>query len=83
LDDASHNEAADHFTAAVNSSAFTSEAENPIHLKYKVFVVVRGYYSIENTFHVQLALCAVLWVGPEVFVANREPEAVSYPPEGR
>jgi hypothetical protein len=43
LDDASHNEAADHFTAAINSSAFTSE--DPIHLKYEVFVVVRGYRS--------------------------------------
>jgi hypothetical protein len=50
LDDASHNEAADHFTAAINSSAFTSESKHLIHLKYEVFVVVRAYYSIENIF---------------------------------
>jgi hypothetical protein len=39
LDDASYNEAANHFTAAINSSAFSSEFA--IHLKYEVFVVVR------------------------------------------
>jgi hypothetical protein len=39
LDDASHNEAADHFTAAINSSAFSSG--HAIHLKYEAFVVVR------------------------------------------
>jgi hypothetical protein len=55
--DASHNEAADHFAAAVNSSAFTSE--HPIHLKYEIFVVVRGYHLTENYFS-QLALCNFL-----------------------
>jgi hypothetical protein len=81
LDDASHNEAADHFTAAINSSAFTSE--DPIHLKYEVFVMVRRYDSTKNTFHTQLARCAALRVEPEVLVANREPETVSRTPSGR
>jgi hypothetical protein len=55
LDQASHNEAADHFTAAINSSAFSSE--HAIHVKYEVFVVVRCYDSTANAFHVKL--CAL------------------------
>jgi hypothetical protein len=38
LGDARHDEAADHFTAAVNSGAFSSKN---IHLIYDDFVVVR------------------------------------------
>jgi hypothetical protein len=81
LDDVSHNEAADHFTTAINNGAFTSK--DPIHLKYEVFVVVRGYYSTYNTFHPRPALCTALWVGSEVLVANRKPETVPRTPEGR
>jgi len=39
LENACHNEAVDHFTAAINSGPFSPE--QAIHLKYEVFVVVR------------------------------------------
>lgn len=38
LEDARYNEAADHFTAAINTGAFSSQW--PIHSKYEDFVVV-------------------------------------------
>jgi len=38
LDDARYNEAADHFTAAVNTISFSSMSA--IHFQYDVFVVV-------------------------------------------
>ncbi|OAX35524.1 WD40 repeat-like protein [Rhizopogon vinicolor AM-OR11-026] len=41
FDDACYNEAVDHFTAAINSGAFSSE--QAIHLKYEVFVVLFGW----------------------------------------
>jgi hypothetical protein len=59
LDDWSHNEAADHLTAAVNNSALSSEPA--IHLKYEIFVVVCRYDSTRNTFHAQL--CALQLFG--------------------
>ncbi|KAG0703994.1 hypothetical protein DFH29DRAFT_1078588 [Suillus ampliporus] len=40
-DDGRHNEAADHFTDAVNASAFSSKS--PIHSMYKDFVVLFGW----------------------------------------
>jgi hypothetical protein len=39
FDDACYNDAVDHFTAAINSGAFSSD--QVIHLKYEIFVVVR------------------------------------------
>jgi hypothetical protein len=39
LDGARHNEAVEHFTAAVNASAFFHKT--PIHSMYEEFVVVR------------------------------------------
>ena len=49
FDDACYNEAVDHFTAAINSGAFSSE--QAIHLKYEVFVVVRWWcFMTEHAF---------------------------------
>jgi hypothetical protein len=56
LGDAHNIEAADHFTAAIKSSAFSSE--HAIHLKYEIFMVVRRYDSTKYAFHAQL--CALL-----------------------
>jgi hypothetical protein len=39
LDDARHNDAADHFAAAVNTISFSSMSA--IHSRYDIFVVVR------------------------------------------
>ncbi|OAX35521.1 hypothetical protein K503DRAFT_364265 [Rhizopogon vinicolor AM-OR11-026] len=41
FDDARYNEAVDHFTAAINSGAFSSD--QAIHLKYDIFVVLFGW----------------------------------------
>ncbi|KAG2744098.1 hypothetical protein P692DRAFT_201794166, partial [Suillus brevipes Sb2] len=43
FDDAHHDEAADHFTAAVNSSAFSSKFKLNIHLLYEDLVVLFGW----------------------------------------
>jgi hypothetical protein len=54
-----HNEAADHFTAAISTGVLSSKWE--IHSKYEVFVLVCSYDSAENAFHAQLrALCSFL-----------------------
>ena len=56
---ARHNEAVDHFTAAVNACAVSSKSV--IHYVYEDLVVVRRYDASENAFHVQLyALCSYL-----------------------
>ncbi|KAG1768783.1 hypothetical protein EDD22DRAFT_967192 [Suillus occidentalis] len=41
LDDARHNDAADHFAAAINTISFSSIS--PIHSKYDIFVVLFGW----------------------------------------
>jgi len=57
LDDARHEEAADHFTAAINTGVLSSERAT--HSKYEIFVVVRSYGSTENVFYAQMcALCS-------------------------
>jgi hypothetical protein len=40
---ARHDEAAEHFTAAVNSTAFSSKLKTNFHLLYEDLVVVRRY----------------------------------------
>jgi len=53
LNDARHDEAAGHFTDAINSGVLSNESG--INPKYEVFVVVRSYLSDEHdTFHAQL-----------------------------
>jgi hypothetical protein len=53
LDDARHNEAADHFTSAVNTFRFLSMSA--IHSKYDIFVVVgRLQRNWKPFFHVPL-----------------------------
>jgi len=49
LDDARHNEAAGHFTAAVNTIGFSSMS--PIHSEYDVFVVVGWSVQLKSFFH--------------------------------
>jgi len=56
LDDSRHNEAADHFIAAINSGAFSSG--EAIHSKYEVFVMVRRYLATNNAFHRLCASCS-------------------------
>lgn len=48
LGDARHDEAADHFTAAVNSGALSSKI---IHQTYEDFDVVRQDRCVSNAFH--------------------------------
>jgi hypothetical protein len=76
LDD---NEAAKHFTAAINSGAFSFEQAIPS--KYDDFVVVRSYDYTE-LFIPNCVLSAALRVGPEVFVEICEPKTVSCAPSG-
>ena len=53
MNDARHDEAAGHFTDAINSGVLSNESG--INSKYEVFVVVRSYLSDEHdTFHAQL-----------------------------
>ncbi|KAG2361233.1 hypothetical protein BDR07DRAFT_1610267 [Suillus spraguei] len=68
LDDARHNEAADHFTSAVNTIRFSSMSA--IHSKYDVFVVLFGWdlKSLWQTAHQNW--CHAL------FRAGRLPEAI-------
>jgi len=51
LDDARYNEAADHFTAAIDNGILPNE--QVIHSKYEIFIIVRSYDSTGNDFHVQ------------------------------
>jgi len=73
------NGAADHFTAAISSGAFSSEHAIPS--KYDDFVVVRSYDYTE-LFIPNCALSAALRVGPEVFVEIYEPKTVLCTPSG-
>lgn len=74
MNDAHHNEAADHFTAAVNSDAFSSTSA--IHSIYEDLVVVRLYHSFKHIIQVDSVLCTALRMGPEVIVEKRTPETV-------
>jgi hypothetical protein len=47
FDGARHDDAADHFTAAINSSAFSSKLKLNFHLLYEDLVVVRQYVHPE------------------------------------
>ena len=52
LNDARHNEAADHFTFAVSSGVLSNG--EVIHSEYEIFVIVRSYRSTPNVFRAQL-----------------------------
>ena len=59
LDGERHDDAADHFTAAVNTGALSSNST--IHYIYEDLVVVCRYDASENTFRAHLhALCSCL-----------------------
>jgi len=76
LDDARHNEAADHFNTAINSGAFSSE--QPIYSKYKCLRLVRwNYFATKHCFPCPNCVRRpALRVGPAVLMANCEPETV-------
>jgi hypothetical protein len=77
---ARHDEAADEFTAAVNSCTFSSNLN--IHLIYEDLVVV-CYDVIDCAFNAQPRAFSALRLGPEVLVATRTPEALRRISSGR
>jgi hypothetical protein len=82
LGDTRYNEAIEHFTAAVNASAFFYKL--PIHLIYEEFVVVRWFdVQPKNPFVLNCVFSAAFRLGPQVLVANREPATVSCSLSGR
>jgi hypothetical protein len=60
LDRACPTEAADHFTAAVNTGTFLSKSTSDS--KYDEFVVVRRHSATDNVCCAKYTICAALWV---------------------
>ena len=75
LNDARHDEAADHFTDAINSGVLSDE--RLINPEYEIFVIVCLYpFNKHDTFDTQLWTFTAVWVGARILVASCTPESV-------
>jgi hypothetical protein len=80
LGDARHDEAADHFTAAVNSDAFSSKN---IHLIYDDFVVVRQDDAYLMLFITECFVQLFGWDGPPLLLTTHQKRCQAFISAGK
>jgi len=80
LNGARYNEAADHFTTAINTGVLSPELA--IHTRYEIFGIVRLYRFTGNAFMLNCVLCTAFRLGPHNLMANCTPESMPCIPSG-